>query len=190
MIWQNFGSEGDNKWRKSRNVYYSPAYTTTSGLTGTYGTNGKTLVNNPTNIVFRSDRLPTSTTEKRNGRNSMLFFQNKNFTAYVINDDGSSISSNNGGLDALEIETNFFADGSTIGGINDQVVASFSECETAVPFKCYNIDQDGTLLIDDFPNCTNGPLNVPYFQNGKGCYSLVTIPIIGLPWDFFRINEW
>lgn len=191
LMWQQFREFNDNKWQNSRNVYYSPAYTTTSGITGMYGTNGKTLINDSTNIVFRSDRLPTSTTEKRSANNSMLFFQNKNFSVFTITDDGQvTQATNDFGVDTLEIEETFFADGSTLSGINDQVVASFSDCENAVPFKCYNIDQEGTILIDDFPNCTTGPLNTSYFQNGRGCYSLVTVPVIGIPWDYLRINEW
>jgi hypothetical protein len=190
LMWQVFGQHNNNNWRRSRAIYYSPAYTTTSGVTGTYGTDGKTLINNSTNIVFRSDRLPTSTTEKRNGNNSLLFTQNKNFTAFVINDEGETVASSDSSVDGIDFEQAFFDDGSTLQGINDQVVASFSDCQNAVPFKCYNITEDGVVIIDDFPDCTTGPFNVPFFQNGNGCYRLVTVPIIGIPYDFVRINEW
>jgi hypothetical protein len=187
FMYMHFGGD-NNEWKKSRSVYYSPSYLNGTPP-GTYGNFGKTLIDNPTNIVFRSDRLPTSTTTTTAQRNHFLFFQNRNFSAFRISDTGEVYASSSS-VDGIELENALFSDGSTLGALNDQVVASFSECASAVPLKCYNIDNDGVVIIDDFPDCTTGPLGIPYFQNGKGCYSLVTIPIIGIPWDFFRINEW
>jgi hypothetical protein len=196
-MYQNYSEYNNQKWTNSSNIYYSPAYTTTSGATSwgityPFGVNGKIQMTNPSKIIFRSDRLPTSTTERRNANNSMLFFQNKNFSVYSFNDDTGEITAVegfNGGADAIETEDNFFSDGSSLGGINDQVVASLSDCAAAVPFECYQIDENGTVLIEDFPNCTKD-LGVSYFQNGKGCYTFVNVPVIGIPWDFFRISEW
>ncbi len=193
-MYQTYSEYNDQKWTNSTNLYFSPAYTTTSGNTswGTFGVNGKIQMTNSNKIVFRSDRLPTSTTERRSGNNSMLFFQNKNFSVYSFNDTTGEITSVEGFGDSeqsIELEDNFFADGSSLGGINDQVVASLSDCAAAVPFECYQIDADGTVVIEDFPNCTKD-LGVSYFQNGKGCYTFVNVPLIGIPWDFFRVSEW
>jgi hypothetical protein len=195
-MYQKYSEYSNQKWTNSSNIYYSPAYTTTSGstswgITYLFGVNGKIQMTNPSKIIFRSDRLPTSTTERRNGNNSMLFFQNKNFSVYSFNDATNEITAVEGfgAADGIELEDNFFSDGSSLAGINDQVVASLSDCAAAVPFECYQIDADGTVLIEDFPNCTKD-LGVPYFQNGKGCYTFVNVPVIGIPWDFFRISEW
>jgi len=149
-----------------------------------YGGNIPILtMNNPSRIVMRSDRLPSSDIISSEMNNTYLLQQNSNFVIYKITEGKLDIVSPlyNGGdySDDIEPEDNTY---------ENNVLATFS-CENMVDLNCYE-QKNGTITVK--PNCEDSDSVV------NGCYvfckacdsppgSDIFGPIRDLPKDFKAI---
>lgn len=155
---------------------YSPAYHTTVSTNIT--------VSNPTNIVFRSDRLPTSDITEVSGNSSFSLFLNDNFSIYTI-DGGGGVTlapTTNGPGDTTNNAQDLTGD--TPSQVSSTVLASLT-CENMTVLKCY---QGGGTSFSVQNPCSENP-------NGKrmsgGCYKFVDNPlIVSIPKDVVYFFEW
>jgi hypothetical protein len=155
---------------------YSPAYHTSvvSNIS----------ISNSSNIVFRSDRLPTSSATELSGNNSFSLFLNDNFAVYTVDEDGgtSLAPSTNGPNDTTNNAQDITGD--TPSQISSTVLASLS-CENMTVLKCY---QGGGTSFSVQNPCSENP-------NGKrmsgGCYKFVDNPLlVSIPKDVTYFFEW
>jgi len=168
--------------------YGSPAYISTSYINRINANNSAfnpwTLTSS--RMVFRSDRLPTSTNVQKNGKNYYFLHQNSTFAIFKISDAGaqqSLINVTNNPTTNNENTQHFFG--------SNPVIESLSDCSKAVPLECYDVDDEGQPIIK--PNCNE--LMDPsgkqkYFLKGNGCYNLVSKPITTIPKDIKSVVEW
>jgi hypothetical protein len=183
--YQTCGLETDSLFTTNSflSLYYAPTYPT--GTTISYGLGG-----NGNQIVMRSDRLPTSTTTQTNIDNSFPLQSNLLFSAFNINDDGSSVSY----IVSTAVPTGSnqdTLDNSDEPSIIQEVFSSF-DCGSMVPLKCYKEGPNNTLVLaDDNDNCYKyaavcGGAN----KMTNGCYTFVTVPLISLPCELINLSEW
>jgi hypothetical protein len=153
-----------------------------------YSTGMTTSLSNGLNIVFRSDRLPTSTNIQSNGINSYLLHQNSIFSIFKVSDEGESAQ-------VITIDTT-----PQTNNENSQiftppsyaaVLESLSNCSEAVPLPCYGLNSQNQPII--LPNCVEDYIDPSdskkYFLKGYGCYNFVSKPITTLGKDIKNIVE-
>jgi hypothetical protein len=156
--------------------YFAPAYGT-----------GLTMTVSNTNIVMRSDRLPTGTILDSSG-NNVFAWQSSNTLSLTLYTDGGS---------ATSVQQNF-GFGTTIklgdaedfgsGATYNKVLESFS-CDRMVDLDCY--EGSGLNFTAKSPNddCNKNGFNNYKIVNG-GCYSFVNLPIVTIFDDFGNLVEW
>jgi len=168
--------------------YYAPKYSSGNTLTMTLNSL------NPTKIVMRSDRLPTSTTLQDNINNSFALHSNTNFSIYIISDDGGFINQNtdstgSGLINSDGAEAYSASELSESPAVYNEVVESFN-CGNMAPLPCYYNEGSNIKIRPKGHPCWNfGGSNSKF--NG-GCYALVSKPIISLidGSDFRVLTEW
>jgi hypothetical protein len=136
------------------------------------------------NIVMRSDRLPTSTMvfEPGNGNdNSYVLHSNPAFSIYMVQEDGfnptGGSSVENGSLDGASLDN----------PPTNPVLTSFT-CGGLVPLECYYNDGNSVKIQPSNNGCYKHLDGKKKME--KGCYVLVTTPIITILEDFSLITEW
>jgi hypothetical protein len=153
-----------------------------------YWTGMTTSLNNGSKIVFRSDRLPTSTTIQTARINSFLLHQNSRFAIFKVSDAGESTQ-------VITIDTT-----PQTNNENSQiftppsyaaVLDSLSNCGEAVPLSCYGVNSNNEPII--LPNCNELYMDPSdskkYFLYKFGCYNFVSKPITTLGQDIRNIVE-
>jgi hypothetical protein len=155
---------------------YSPAYHTTAV--------SNISVSNSLNIVFRSDRLPTSDITEVSGNSSFSLFLNDNFSVYAVDEEGGTAlaPTTNGPGDTTNNAQDLTGD--TPSQVSSTVLASLT-CENMTVLKCY---QGGGTSFSVQNPCSENP-------NGKrmsgGCYKFVDNPlIVSIPKDITYFFEW
>jgi hypothetical protein len=176
----------------------APVFSTTSPLARCYApayhisANGNipltTNITPSQNLIFRSDRLPTSDSTDTVGYNSFPLHQNNNFTFYAIDEQGQV--------------TNFNASGDGVQGLNDldafselgtgstsTIVETFS-CEGMVPLKCYSGAGINFGVSDPCTFNQTGENGVNKRVNG-GCYYFVDDKLVKTIKDDIKyLAEW
>ena len=169
-------------------IYFAPKYDSNISLT----------VSASTRLVFRSDRLPTSTSLDRrtldgfgttviDQPNSAPGQQNNSFLIYTYNDDSSGESENQPWLEgATSTQTSSDVDSTNVsvdtqgdyvgnGTDIDSVINSLS-CESLVDLNCYDSGIPATVEdVNDDCNRTG-----PNIAVENGCYILVKRAIVDL----------
>jgi hypothetical protein len=171
MVSRGEGS-GVDRWR-----YYSPVYYNLFP-------NHEITMSDSSRIVMRTDRLPTSDTTDRR----FVLHQNKNFSIYLVDDQGEvtslGVGSDNNGFDNEEF-------GDIPGQVTSKIISSFS-CENMVPLTCYSGDSESFGLFPETNSCywvgrrNEGGIRV--LQNG--CYYLVRTPFKNIGQDLRSFSEW
>ena len=153
-----------------------------------YSTGMTTSLSNGSNIVFRSDRLPTSTTIQTARINSFLLHQNSRFAIFKVSDAGESTQ-----VIAIDTTPQTNNENSQIFTPPSYaaVLESLSNCSEAVPLPCYGINSQNQPII--LPNCVEDYIDPSdskkYFLKGYGCYNFVSKPITTLGKDIKNIVE-
>lgn len=152
-----------------------------------YSTGMTTSLSNGLNIVFRSDRLPTSTNIQINGITSFLLHQNSTFAIFKVSDKGESAQ-------VITIDTT-----PQTNNENSQiftppayaaVLNSLSDCREAVPLSCYRTVNGEPVIISNCNELYMDPSDSKkYFLHGYGCYNFVSKPITTLGQDIKNIVE-
>ena len=148
-------------------------------------------VSNRKNIVFRSDRLPSSTSvaySNGEAKNAFLLHQNPNFAIYKFSD-------NNGTYETISAPIPSQAQSGEVSTEEypsqySDLIDSLSQCDKAVNLGCYGVENDGTPFILPTEQCTKDNNNNTIFKYGSGCYTLVSRPFISLFRDYKSIVEW
>ena len=152
--------------------YFAPTY---SALTATVVA---------TNIVMRSDRLPTSSVLDVSGNNVFALQASSGLLVQLIGDDGESsevVTTSYGTFDPSSADDDF-----PTGETYNRIIESFS-CNGMVDLSCYS----GSGL-----NFNVGLPDDPCNQNlggkvvNQGCYSLVNKPFVTLFSDIGNLTEW
>jgi hypothetical protein len=153
-----------------------------------YNTGMTTSLSNGSNIVFRSDRLPTSTTIQTARINSFLLHQNSQFAIFKVSDAGESTQ-----VIAIDTTPQTNNENSQIFTPPSYaaVLNSLSNCSEAVPLSCYSVNSNGEPVI--ILNCNELYMDPSdsqkYFLKGFGCYNFVSKPITSLGQDIKNIVE-
>jgi hypothetical protein len=170
--------------------YFSPTYITvpfeSEAAANWANPNHEISMTSNFNIVFRSDRLPTSTTVTQYGNNGFLMHQNNTFAIFIINDEGVAEQEGGYGLpdqaNGTEIDTN------ELPAENEAIINSLIDCAYAVNLNSYDVDADGNPYIknnDPFSVKINSDNNLEtYFVRNMGCYNFVSVPfksLFGVP---------
>jgi hypothetical protein len=152
-----------------------------------YSTGMTTSLSNGLNIVFRSDRLPTSTTVQTARINSFLLHENSKFSIFKISDTGVS-------TEDISIDTT-----SQTNNENSQiftppsyasVLESLNNCSKAVPLPCYTTFNGEPVIISNCNELYMDPSDSKkYFLAGYGCYNFVSKPITTLGQDIKNMVE-
>ena len=177
---------GANYNQQSEN--YQPSIGTPRFFSTQYSTGMTTTLGNGLNIVFRSDRLPTSTNTQINGINSFLLHQNSQFAIFKVSDEGESVQ-------VITIDTTPQTNNESSQIFTPPsyaaVLDSLSDCTKAVPLPCYGINSQNQPII--LPNCVEDYIDPSdskkYFLKGYGCYNFVSKPITTLGKDIKNIVE-
>jgi hypothetical protein len=165
--------------------YFSPTYRTIP-----YDVNAAANWANPEHtlnmtsssyIVFRTDRLPTSTSLRQYANNGYLMHQNNTFAIFVLTDEGAS--SQEGGYELPDQANGAEIDLNELPSENQSIIESLTNCAFAVNLNSYDVDTDGNPYIK-----SNNPFSVlgneTYFVRGMGCYNFVSVPfgsLTGVP---------
>ena len=154
-----------------------------------YSTGMTTSLTDGMNIVFRSDRLPTSTTKQIIRINSFLLHQNSQFAIFKVSDEGESLQTIT--IDTTPQTNNESSQIFTPPSYSD-VLNSLSNCSDAVPLSCYGVNSQGEPII--LPNCVQDYIdpsgNELFFLENKGCYNVVSRPLLTIGQDTRNLVEW
>lgn len=180
-------------WYKDETVAYTvtPIYAEFIGVNTISPATPRVNMNTAQNIVFRSDRLPSSDTGEVGFIKKIhepVLHLNKDFSIYTISETGQStsqgpdMSSNpadsSGNLEDLADTIPF-----DVSGVIDSL-----SCGGMVPLDCY-IGTGSNLTVED--PCGVGLLN---WDSKKllinGCYILVHRPLFSIFLDFKLLAEW
>jgi len=159
--------------------------------------------------VFRTDRLPSSTTPQGDGNgNGYLLHQNNGFSIFKIDVENCTYELAGGGtipnpVQSAEVDFDNLPD----DGAYTAVAESLSNCALAVDLNSYYINGSGYPAIK-IPNpYSREPATLGsdwiWFNRGTGCYSIVSKPLASLfphkidgdpdnkfYWDVATIVEW
>jgi len=135
---------------------------------------------NKQRLVFRSDRLPTSTTTEVNGNTSYSLFLNDNFAIYRISDQGILEGLTYQINQQTDTTNNFqdFADDNS-SQVNDAILNTLT-CEGLKPLDCY-VGQGTSFSVSD-PCPTNEDTSLSTQRVIGGCYYFVQEP-------FFKVES-
>lgn len=171
--------------------------------------NHQIQINTNVNNVFRTDRLPSSTTPQGDGNgNGYLLHQNNGFSIFKINVDDCTFEQAGGGdiadpVQSSDVDYENLPD----DGQYSTVANSLSNCALAVDLNSYYINENGYPDIK-LPNpYSREPANLGadwvWFNRGVGCYNLVSKPLASLIphqipndpenkyyWDVATVVEW
>ena len=167
----------------------SPSY-----INGASGNIPKVNMSNPNRLIFRSDRLPTSTAREL-GRNTtrqpiqdFALHLNNNFTFFNVSDQGDATLQNNTseGIEAGDATGNLNDYSGITPSVISGVLQSFT-CEGLVQLKCYQGNGSNFSAPTDGSGCDAKEL-------GKvvgGCYVFVeSLLILTIPNDIRLLFEW
>jgi hypothetical protein len=205
----NFSFNGETgEFGPSIGNFYMPTFTDGSGAEGSqlidssyqapyngnprffstqYWTGMTTSLSNGSNIVFRSDRLPTSTTIQTAKINSFLLHQNSRFSIFKVSDEG--VSSQVISIDTTPQTNNENSLIFTPPAYAD-VLDSLSDCTKAVPLPCYTTFNGEPVIISNCNELYMDPSDSKkYFLHGYGCYNFVSKPITTLGQDIRNMVE-
>jgi hypothetical protein len=175
---------GANPISAQENLIGKPRFFSTQYWTGMTAS-----LNNGLNIVFRSDRLPTSTTIQTAKSNSFLLHQNSQFAIFTIDDEGESTQ-----VIAIDTTPQTNNESSLIftPPSYTQVLNSLSNCSESVPLSCYGVNSNGEPYIK--PNCVQDYIDPSgkelFFLQNKGCYNIVSRPLVTIGQDVRNLVEW
>jgi len=152
-----------------------------------YSTGMTTSLSNGSNIVFRSDRLPTSTTIQTARINSFLLHQNSQFAIFKVSDAGEDVQ-------VITIDTTPQTNNESSQIFTPPsyaaVLDSLSDCTKAVPLSCYVIANGQPVIATNCNELYMDPSgSQKYFLQGYGCYNFVSKPITTLGQDIRNIVE-
>jgi hypothetical protein len=154
-------------------VYFSPAYPT--GTTTTFQ-------NNTPKIVMRTDRLPTSSFRNdTQGNNTFLLHQNRGFSFFFFEDDGT-VGASYADVSAGYTSGDFSED--TDSQFEQKIQSTFT-CGGMVPLNCYQGNGETFGVKNPPDSCYDNPSIIK-----NGCYVLVTKPIVRLGKDIKSVAEW
>ena len=169
-------------------------------------------------IVMRSDRLPSSSSEEINKGNKSISYTlmaNNNFTYFQIGDDGSAVQTG-GGSSVSGVGNSGDSAAANAESTCADILSTFT-CEGLIPLDCYFVHNNNfTFVPRDFQNpipnnklkqtITNAPVDcwgnrLPVGSNTEygvqpepiftsGCYQLVTVPFETLKLDYKLLTEW
>jgi uncharacterized delta-60 repeat protein len=148
-------------------------------------------IDNSSRLVFRSDRLPTSTATQVSGNTSFSLFLNDNFKMYKVSETGLSTELTFTPFTPLNIGVSAdFLDRPTGSTVSDLVINSLS-CEGMVPLACYS--GNGESFGVESP-CTDNFEGNPQQQTViGGCYYFVSKEYLSreqLERDANNLAEW
>jgi hypothetical protein len=173
----NIQDPGTGKCKKDQDAacgvtyYHSPRYG--AGFT----------INPSPNIVMRSDRLPTSTFDyKPNPAVSSYrpLHANIGFEVYLIDDQGSAVG---------EAYSNGVSDSGTFEDGPQNSLSDSLNCKDLAPFECYDNTGGTVVVLPKTNECWTNKINGEFIMS-KGCYVLVTVPLLSIIRDFRLIAEW
>jgi hypothetical protein len=143
-----------------------------------------TITNN-NRLVFRSDRLPTSTTVQISGNSSYSLHLNDNFAIYNVTEQGNGMTTPFVPLAATDTTNNLDdLTGDTSNGITDAVISSL-QCNNLTLLECYS--GNGTSFGVSEP-CD---ANLDDKRVKGGCYYFVDKTlIVSIPKDIKYFIEW
>jgi hypothetical protein len=171
--------------------YISPTYATMVNIIpGTYTRECICTYSSVTNIVIRTDRLPSSDTPETNSAgNGYLLNQNAGFSVYKITGDCVTEFLGGGEIN-LPVVSNEDISSENLPSQFQTVANSLSNCENAVDLNSYGVDDNpnspdyGTPFIyQENPYSivsANTGSDYIFFQRGVGCYNLISKPILSL----------
>ena len=146
------------------------------------------VMGNSTNMVFRSDRLPSSTEIQTDGTgNGYLLHQSQGFGIFKLTGCNQFTSSGQifiGNVPSVEIDYDTVPGGS--GGTVASVATSLNSCSDAVDLNSYGVDSDGNPFIHNqgYANPQNyseqNNKEYMWFDRGTGCYNFVSYPLKSL----------
>jgi hypothetical protein len=172
--------------------YFSPTYTTSqpSNAAAFYWVNTAHTISMSYNngLVFRTDRLPTSTSVKayiregQTGGNGLIMHQNNTFAIFNYQSDNCSAEQQGGypepeQTQIAEIDLNELPNQEN--ALFVEVAESLTDCTKAVNLNSYGVQGDGTPYIKDenpFSVVSFSPNNKVFFVRGMGCYNFVSVP--------------
>ena len=131
-------------------------------------------------IVMRGDRLPFSAFEYQPnpGENSYRpLHANPGFEVVLLDDSGFDSGAN--------VDPGVGDKDNELSGIQATL-----ECSNLTPFECYTKKPDGT--VDTLPttdSCWQNGVNGEIIMS-KGCYVVVTVPLLSIVKDFLLLTEW
>ena len=164
---------------------YSPAY----HLNLTY--NYDCEINNPGRLVFRSDRLPTSTQTQVSGNSSYAMYFNDNFQMYKVLKGGITTAINFSPYTPLNIGVSQdFQDRPSGSTVSDLVINSLS-CEGMTLLSCYSGNGDTFGVVAPCSNNYDGNLEKQIVVGG--CYYFVSKEYLSneeLEKDANNLAEW
>ena len=173
----------DDKGSAILNLYFSPLLL--PQFTGTTGANLKLSINNPQQMVMRSDRLPSSDVFDVDVRRNDISFlnntvpllqQNLSFAAYSI--DGGGISAAGASFSTGAQQVTADIEGQLA---SKNVIETLSDCEKLVGLNGYS--GNGITFGVDANYQNQGEVE-------NGCYVFVDEPLIGIPGDLELFAEW
>lgn len=172
-------------------IYFAPKYNGSSTL----------LVNDPAKIVFRSDRIPTSTTMDSDvlmggiiatQNNYPAGQQNNNFEIFFTGEDSDTPAfdayggamQGSGTDGGNETASDIYGDSAKV-----DTLLHAMECENLVLKACYHAGGLTSLPTVEPPTADCNTRKGKKFVN-NGCYVLVDIPILDIPIDLKHLTEW
>ena len=173
----------DDKGAAILNLYFSPLLL--PQFTGTTGANLKLLINNPQQMVMRTDRLPSSDIFDVNIKKNDISFlnntvpllqQNLSFGAYSIDGGGVSVEGASFSTGAQQVTADI--EGQLA---YKNVIETLSDCEKLVGLNGYS--GNGITFGVDANYQNQGEVE-------NGCYVFVDEPLVGLPGDLELFAEW
>lgn len=139
-------------------------------------------MSNPSRLVFRTDRLPSSDylQTDENG-NAYILGQNSGFKIYEIND--CEVEQIGGGEVALVFPTDSNVSDLMPNSNYNEVANSLVNCRDAVDLNSYGVGVDGVPFIHNEGSSNSQPYSrldantgpdYVWFKRGTGCYNLVS----------------
>ena len=157
--------------------YYCPRYT------AGYTINPSLSILTPPNIVMRSDRLPTSTFDYDPLGNNQCrpLHANPGFEVYLIDDEAQSL---------VQPYSNGVSDAGTFEDGPSNPLTQSLTCGGLAPFQCYQPTSSGEVVVLDVSDpCWTNKINGELIMQ-KGCYVLVTVPLLSIVRDIRLLTEW
>ena len=171
-----------------QSFYKSPSYSETPKMSFGLGTSGR-------QIIMRSDRLPTSTCVEWNKCNTIFsfpLFANRNFFMDTMSSVGGvfdvGVSSSSNPTQTGSGANNAIDAASYSNSVPNELIESFT-CQKSVNLDCY--EKNGDILTVSRGRCAFNLFGRGERIFANGCYRFVTIPLLSLLSDLFKVQpEW